>query len=236
MADRFYIKSRLAPGPVTLTGPESHHLAAVCRVRPGDRISLFNGDGHEYPAEVTSVERRTVAVDVLRVETPARELPFRLEVAAPLPKGDRGQFLVEKLTELGVTRFTPLRTRRSVTHAGEHRREKLERYVIEASKQCGRNTLMRVEPTAGWEEFSAGRELPPVRVLGHPGGDPLPESPGADVVCAVGPEGGLTPEEVERATGRGWQVCGLGPRVLRIETAALVLAVWAGREPSAAAT
>ena len=74
------------------------------------------------------------------------ELSDRLEVAAPLPKGDRAQFLVEKLTELGVTSFVPLKTARSVVEPREAKREKLQRYVIEASKQCGRNVLMRIEP------------------------------------------------------------------------------------------
>src|SRR5262245_28198643 len=108
MADRFYVNCPLAPGPVVVSGPEAHHLAAVCRVRPGDAVCLFNGDGHEYPAEVEAVGRREVVVSVRAIATPAREVGHRVEVAAPLPKGDRAQFLLEKLTELGVTTFVPL--------------------------------------------------------------------------------------------------------------------------------
>src|SRR5262245_15475642 len=101
MADRFHVNCDLAPGPIGLRGPEAHHMTVVCRVRPGDEVCLFNGDGHEYPGRVVEVSKRDVTVEVLRVESPARELPFVLHVAAPLPKGDRAQFLVEKLTELG---------------------------------------------------------------------------------------------------------------------------------------
>src|SRR5437899_3728469 len=101
MADRFYTSSALGPGPVVLQGAEAHHLATVRRFRPGDVVVLFNGDGHEYPAEVLDVDRKNVSLRVLSVEEPAREIGFRLEVAAPLPKGDRGDFLIEKLTELG---------------------------------------------------------------------------------------------------------------------------------------
>jgi 16S rRNA (uracil1498-N3)-methyltransferase len=228
MADRFYVNSPLAPGPVVLTGPEAHHLAAVCRARPGDQVSLFNGDGREYAAEITAIDRRRTSLMVVAVESPKRELGFRLEVAAPLPKGDRGQFLVEKLTELGVTQFVPLRSHRSVTHAGEHRRAKLERYVIEASKQCGRNVLMHIKPTSSWDEFCARLDLPPTRWLAQPGGAPPPIAIEQDMVCAVGPEGGFAPDEFEHAIGHGWRPVGLGPRTLRIETAAIALAAWAG--------
>src|SRR5262249_8408268 len=109
MSERFYINCRLAPGLVTLSGPEAHHLAVVCRVRAGDPVWLFNGDGRQYPANVIEVSRQRVTVEVTAAEAPAREWGFRLEVAAPLPKGDRGQFLLEKLTELGVTSYVPLR-------------------------------------------------------------------------------------------------------------------------------
>src|SRR5262245_38449166 len=114
MGDRFYINSALAVGPIVLQGPEAHHLATVRRFRQGDVVVLFNGDGHEYPSEVLDAGRKGVNLHVLRVEEPARELGFRLEVAAPLPKGDRGDFLIEKLTELGATDFVPLQTERSV--------------------------------------------------------------------------------------------------------------------------
>src|SRR5947208_3239323 len=111
MSERFYINCPLQIGSVTLEGAEAHHLAAVCRLRAGDAVCLFNGDGHEYPARVESIQRRAlVEIEVLDRATPDRELPFHLEVAAPLPKGDRAQFLVEKLTELGVKTFVPLIT------------------------------------------------------------------------------------------------------------------------------
>ncbi len=228
MAERFYVNCPLVVGPVLLQGPEAHHLAVVCRLRPGDRVCLFNGDGREYAAEVVAVERRAVALEVDGVAAPVRELPFRLLVAAPVPKGDRAQFLVEKLTEIGVSSFIPLRTERSVVHPREAKLEKLERYVIEASKQCGRNVLMRIEPLADWQEFHRRRELPALRVLAHPQGERLTWSGGQDVALVVGPEGGFTEKEVQQAREAGWRVTGLGSRILRIETAALVLAVKAG--------
>src|SRR5262245_57951132 len=121
MADRFFTDGPIAPGFFVLQGPESHHLAAVSRHQTGDRGVLFTGDGREYPAEVVPPDRKRTVLNVLGVESPARELGYRLEVATPMPKGDRGDFLIEKLTELGVTTFVPLQTRRSVVHPSESR-------------------------------------------------------------------------------------------------------------------
>jgi 16S rRNA (uracil1498-N3)-methyltransferase len=227
MADRFHVNCDLHPGPVLVEGPEAHHLRTVCRLRPGDAVCLFNGDGHEYPARVTSLERQAVTLEVLGVESPPRELGFRLEVAAPLPKGDRAQFLLEKLTELGVTHFVPLQTARSVVHPREAKLEKLERYVIEASKQCGRNVLLRVGPLTSWSDYCRS-ELPTRKLLAHPGAPPLKAAGGADVAVAVGPEGGFTEEEIAGGQKEGWEAVGMGPRILRVETAALVLAALTG--------
>jgi 16S rRNA (uracil1498-N3)-methyltransferase len=225
MADRYFVAAPLGLGPFTLEGAEAHHLAVVCRVRAGDVVTLFNGDGREYLALAVALAKRSADLEIEEVREPVRELPFRLAVAAPLPKGDRGQFLIEKLTELGATSFTPLRTARSVVHPGDAKMEKLQRHVIEASKQCGRNVLLHVEALTDWTAFLRRTDLPSRKVLAHPGGGRL--TGGGDVVCAVGPEGGFTDAEVEEARTAGWEVVGLGPRILRVETAALALAVLA---------
>jgi 16S rRNA (uracil1498-N3)-methyltransferase len=226
MADRFYVNCPISVGPVVLTGPESHHLATVLRGRPGAAVCLFNGDGAEYQAEIIEVHKKQVVMEVTGRRTPRRELDFRLEVAAPLPKADRGDFLLEKLTELGVTRFVPLRTRRSVVNPRESRLEKLERTVIEASKQCGRNVLMEIGPVTEWADYCRDPELPPARLLAHPGGVPISaERRSGDAAIAVGPEGGFIDDEIGLAQTAGWRAVDLGSRVLRVETAALVLAV-----------
>jgi 16S rRNA (uracil1498-N3)-methyltransferase len=235
MSERFYVNWPLAPGEVVLEGPEAHHLAAVCRIRPGDEVCLFDGDGLEYPARVLSAARRRVTLEVAVPLVPARELASPVEVAAPLPRGDRAAFLLEKLTELGVTSFVPLRTRRSVVHPRETKLDRLLHHVIEASKQCGRNVLLQVHPLADWESYCRLGNLPPLRLLAHPGSlspthlATLSQCPApAGIAFAVGPEGGFTDDEVEVGQAAGWRCVDLGPRILRIETAALVLAAWAG--------
>jgi 16S rRNA (uracil1498-N3)-methyltransferase len=244
MADRFFSPTPLTLGEVVLTGPEAHHLATVRRFAAGDRVILFTGDGNDYPAEILTVGKRQATLHVSAVESVNRELGFRLEVAAALPKGNRGDFLIEKLTELGVTRLVPLETARVVVKPKEPRIDGLRRAVIEASKQCGRNVLMRVESPVTWESLLREPGLPASRFVLHPGIGPrratvFPPAgcsmPRDDVMVAIGPEGGLTDAEVSAAVSAGWYPVDLGPRTLRVETAAIAAAVLAVRSPSSLA-
>jgi 16S rRNA (uracil1498-N3)-methyltransferase len=224
MADRFYTDQPLAPGEFVLDGPEAHHLAAVRRFEAGDTITLFNGDGGEYPAEVLSAGKKHVAVMIRERLEVNRELPFPLVIASALPKGDRADFLLEKLVELGVTKIVPLICERSVVVPKEHKREKYERAVIEASKQCGRNVLMEVRPPVKFGEFVRETIDGEKRILhtNNTKADGL-QSVGP-CVWLVGPEGGFTESEVALALENGWQPTSLGARILRIETAAIAAA------------
>lgn len=231
MADRFFTPEPLGPGEFTLTGPEAHHLTAVRRFAEGDEVVLFNGDGHEYPARVLGAGKKSVTLQLGPAVSPDRELPFPLVVASALPKGDRADFLIEKLTELGVTRFVPLITARAVVQPKPSAVEKFERAVIEASKQCGRNRLMLVDPPQKWDAFVTRTDRPGPRTVLHTG-------PGLDAVggkggtVAIGPEGGFAPEEVALAVTNGFAARSLGPRVLRVETAAVVAAALLGSSGS----
>lgn len=219
MPDRFYTPEALTIGEFTLAGAEAHHLGHVLRVEPGTAIILFNGDGSEHDATVTSVGKRTVTVHVHSSRKVDRERQTQFIVAAAMPKGDRGDFLIEKLTELGVTRFVPLITERTVVVPKPARIESLRRTVIEASKQCGRAVLMTVDEPRQWLDFAAS-SLPETRVILHPTGEAFPGIRG-DAVCAIGPEGGFTEAELSLP---GWRLASLGSRILRIETAALAVA------------
>lgn len=224
MADRFYTPDFIGPGEVQLVGAEAHHLAAVRRFRPGDRVILFNGDGNEYPAEVLVIEKRNVVLNILGAELADRELRDPLVVAAALPKGDRADFLIEKLTELGVTRFVPLLTTRAVVQPKDSVVQKFTRTVIEASKQCGRNVLMSIDMPRRWDEFVRLNDLPGSRFILHTSAATVRLANAKGATVAVGPEGGFTPEEVEIGKAAGWQVVSLGPRILRVETAATAAA------------
>jgi 16S rRNA (uracil1498-N3)-methyltransferase len=224
MADRFYTPDPLAVGDLTLTGPDAHHMTTVRRFAPGEAVVLFNGDGCEYPAEVVAVGKKQVTLSVLRRDEVSREAPFPVVIGSALPKGDRADYLIEKLVEVGATRFVPLVTERSVVIPKENTLARLERQVIEASKQCGRNVLLRIDPPKLWAEFVHLADLPSTKFVLHTAdGGPVERST-TGVVFAVGPEGGFTPAEVTAAVGAGWRVVSFGPRVLRVETAAVVAA------------
>ena len=227
MSDRFFFDGPLDQGDVTLTGPEAHHLTTVCRLAPGVVVTLFNGDGREYPATVIETGKKRATLHVDRVETPARELAFPLHIASALPKGDRVDFLIEKLTELGVTDFTPLITDRSVVKPDEARAAKLRRAVIEASKQCGRNVLMRVHAPARWVEWCVGQMG--ARFVAQPGDRFHSHRSVGGATVAIGPEGGFTEPERAAARAAGWELVSFGPRVLRVETAAVAAAVLFGQ-------
>jgi 16S rRNA (uracil1498-N3)-methyltransferase len=225
MAERFYTPDRLGPGEYHLRGPEAHHLTTVRRFSPGDRITLFNGDGNEYAAEIIAVGKKSASLNILSVSPVDRELPFPLVIASALPKGDRADYLIEKITELGVTSFVPLITARSVVVPKQPVVEKFTRAVIEASKQCGRNRLMAIDLPRRWGEL-LDMTGPGSRIVLHPdpGAPRLTEAMGAGSTIAVGPEGGFSDEEVKQALAAGWRVAGLGGRVLRVETAAVAAA------------
>ena len=224
VSDRFFTPDPLGPGEYVLSGAEAHHLATVRRFAPGARVVLFNGDGFDHPAEIVSIGKRTVALNVLAPIAVDRELPFPLVVGSALPKGDRADFLIEKLTELGVTQFVPLLTARAVVHPKPSVVEKFARAVIEASKQCGRNRLMTVDAPQKWDAFVSRLDLPATKLVLHTGPSLPRVTATGGCAIAIGPEGGFAPEEVALATEKGWTLASLGPRVLRVETAALAAA------------
>ena len=224
MADRFYMDGPLTLGECVLEGAEAHHLIHVRRFQIGERVTLFNGDGNRYLAEITDLAKKRVSLAVLSQEPSDSELPFRLMIASALPKGDRFDFLLEKLTELGVTDFIPLQTLQSVVIPKSEKREKWQRAVIEASKQCGRDRLMTVHEPCSFTELLKRSDLPSSKVIAHPSGGSLEQFPKGDMLFVIGPEGGFADSEIELATQNEFKLVHLGSRILRIETAGIALA------------
>jgi 16S rRNA (uracil1498-N3)-methyltransferase len=234
MSSRCYSETPIDGASATLDGSEAHHLLHVLRATPGTSVTLFDGSGREFEAEIIKCNRASVELEILSEHAVSRELPFELTLGVALPKGDRQRWIVEKATELGVTRLVPLITERGVATAEKHASEKLTRYVIEASKQCGRNRLMQITEPRPWHEWlqlpddpSAASPAPVRKWIAHPGGRSIHANELSLLVpskLAIGPEGGLTDAEITAAKDAGWELISLGPRVLRIETAALALA------------
>lgn len=235
MAERFYTDA-LPAGTFVLDGPEAHHLTTVRRFAPGDAVTLFNGDGHEYPATVVSVGRREVVLQVAPGIAIDREACVRIEIASAVPKGDRLDFLIEKLTEVGCTDFVPLATARSVVKVDAEKADKMRRMVVEASKQCGRNCLMRIHAPLRFADYLAACRAEHRRIALTA---PVPQSlipdglrVGGHVAVLVGPEGGWSPEEAEQAVAAGWHAVTLGVRILRTETAAVLAAGSLAQSPA----
>ena len=227
MPTRAYCDKPIDPGQLTLTGAEAHHLVRVLRVQVGDTVILFDGNGAEHSAEVQQCHRDRIVLAVGDPRAIDRELSLRLVLGVTLPKGERQRWLVERAVELGVQRLVPLTSERSVARPTQSTLARLRRYTIEASKQCGRNRLMEVVDAVSWPEWASAAGGRPGWFL-HPGGLPVaPLAAGlADWRIAVGPEGGWSPEECQLARDHDWQTIGLGPRTLRIETAALAAVSW----------
>ena len=140
-------------GIIALPPEEAHHAGSVLRLQVGESLVLFDGAGREAQARVSSASKKTVEVEIESVAEVNRESKRRLTIAIALPKGDRQKWLIEKCVELGVAQILPLDVERSVAKAEKQVVQRLERQVIEASKQCRRNTLMKILDPMKWSEF-----------------------------------------------------------------------------------
>ncbi len=224
MTKRYYLATPPTGERALLEGPEAHHLLHVMRAEVGDEVTLFDGTGSQFPARVAERFRDCVELEVGPKEEVDRELPIELIVGVALPKGDRQKWLVEKLTELGVVELVPLVTDRGVADLRSKSLDRLQRSVVEASKQCGRNRLMQISgPTKLSDFFDRAGER---RLLAHPSGRPVGETlegSAQPTMVAIGPEGGWADDEVGAAAQRGWSVVSLGASILRVETAAIAI-------------
>ncbi len=223
------------PASVLLAGEEAHHLIHVMRVKAGVPLILFDGSGAEFDTIISSVRKKDLTAEIHTRRIENRESSRGTVLAVALPKGERQRWLIEKLVELGAAEFIPLESERSVAKAGDSAAARMNRVVVEASKQCGRNTFMTLRETKTSKEifsrtFTENSEnMETLKIIAHPGGRPLaellaaPENRGRKVLAAIGPEGGFSESEVEDALNSGWLPVSLGKRILRTETAAILI-------------
>lgn len=237
MASQFFVTEKLKPGVISLEGSEYHHLARVLRHQVGDKILLFDGTGKLADGEITFISRTAATVKVDKPYSAPADRGPEITVAVALPRLQRAGWLIEKCVELGVSKFIPLQTEHVVVHPRENKLENLRETIIQACKQCGRAKLMDIVDVVPWKTFVANEFGQQPVVVAHPGGVPFNESlinslcpPVADgqapskLLMAIGPEGGFSVEEVTKAMTNGAQLVSLGPRLLRVETAALLMA------------
>jgi 16S rRNA (uracil1498-N3)-methyltransferase len=238
---RFYCPQPLAAGlTIALPDPVAHH-AWVVRLQPGAELTLFNGDGGEYLAELAKLEKKGATARVLAFVERDRELPYEITLAQALPEAAKMDWIIEKAVELGVAAIQPLTAQRCVVRlSGERAEKKLAHWhgvIVAASEQSGRNRLARLGALDSFSGF-VGQSGMHKRILLSPRAtQSLPEwarhQPPQAATLLVGPEGGFTEQEEDLAIARGAIALSVGPRVLRTETAALgavaaLNALWGG--------
>jgi 16S rRNA (uracil1498-N3)-methyltransferase len=241
---RFYCPIPLNAGQtLDLPATAARHVQ-VLRMQPGHALTLFNGAGGEFNAEVTHMGRSDVRVLVGAHVDLEREASRVVHLVVGMPANERMDWLVEKATELGVQHITPVMTERSVVRLQGERAEKKQAHwqaiAISACEQCGRNRVPQIDVPVRWEQWLSAvqtakshTQTQPQHVVMslHEGTQTLPRvladskdaaSPNnRPVVLVTGPEGGLSDKEDAAARQAGFVAVNLGTRVLRAETAAL---------------
>ncbi len=210
---------------IVLDTEESHHLARVLRLLPGATVFAFDGNGAEYECEVARVSKEATELNVLARLSNEVESPLQLTLAQALVKGDKFDWVVQKATELGVTRIVPLVTEHSEFRKAEGRELRLQRWrriALEATKQCGRRKLIELGEVQNFQQFCEAEPSGLRLIFSERGGKGLAEiAPAHSVTLAIGPEGGWSESELKLSETLGFVPVHLGNRILRTETAAV---------------
>lgn len=220
----------------TLGPEETHHALHVLRLTEGETVSVFNGRGKECNARLGKPAKDHIPFKVVQ-SAQAPEPAHRLTLGQAIPKGKAMELILQKTTELGISRIWPILSDRSVVQLdGEKsgaKQEKWQQLAIEACKQCGQNWMPEVKPALSLSELLS--QAPPARLKiiaslqpeARPLGEVLAEARTAgtlsDVIFLVGPEGDFTPAEIGKARSAGYLPVSLGPTILRSETAAIFM-------------
>lgn len=234
---RFFVDQSLSAQHICQLPPHAVRHAQSLRKQPGDVITLFNGNGHEWSATILAMGRNHIEAQILQGSTPDRELPCAVTLAVVPPANERMDWLIEKATELGAFALQPLSSARSVVRLEGERALKRQAHwqaiAVSATEQCGRTRVPKVEsllPLTAWLEQTADVESTHQKWIFSldASAQPLSQrlaqhaSLNSSTFCFLsGPEGGFTPQEEALALQLGWQAVNLGPRTLRAETAPL---------------
>jgi 16S rRNA (uracil1498-N3)-methyltransferase len=239
---RVYVEAALTAGSrVDLPPDTAAHLAKVLRARAGDELILFNGDGREFNGAIEAVRGSRVAASVGDGRPMDRESPLSTTLVQCIPRGDRMDFIVQKATELGVARIVPVLSQRSIVRLDKSQAESKANHwravAVSACEQCGRNRLPAIEAARPLLSYLGDSEpgtrlrlvLEPESAPRGAAGEGVGGAAGIQVVdaeIAIGPEGGFASDELEAFRVAGFSQVGLGPRILRTETAAIAALVW----------
>jgi 16S rRNA (uracil1498-N3)-methyltransferase len=214
---------------IEITGDPARYIGRVLRLGPNDDLTLFDGSGGEYHATILSLGKDSAMLSIADHVDRDVESPLAIHLLQGISRGDRMDFVVQKVTELGVQRITPLITDYSVVKLEPKRAEKRLQHwqgiAASACEQSGRNVLPQVDapqPLRNW--LGEDVEMPGKRMIMKPGAKDTIKSINNDVrelILLIGPEGGFSEAEYELAEATGFSAIGFGDRILRTETAAV---------------
>ena len=222
------------PGPLssgrghTIEGDAANHITRVLRLQPGDPLIVFDGRGGEYAARIEAIRKDAVVVAVQEHSAATRESPLSLTLAQGVSRGERMDWVVQKATELGVTRIIPVLTERTVVRLDAKQSERKllhwQGVAVAACEQSGRDRIPDIAAPVGLHDFLGGIDTGATRLLLSPTGTQRVnelQPPAAGLLVLIGPEGGLAQSEQRAAIQAGFAAVRMGPRVLRTETAAV---------------
>ena len=235
---RFYLEPVCFSGDTVLWDEkESRHICRVLRLKGGDTVAAFDGGGMEYTVRLEEVSPERVCGRILKKQSVDREIPVHLELVQGVAKADKMDWIIQKAVEVGISRIQPIITQYTVVKLeADKQRKKQQRWdsiAREACKQCRRNTVPEVRETTDFSSFLRGLEAERLYILFYEATEGEPtlkecltaerkriQEAGASIL--IGPEGGWSEDEVAKARECGIRIVGLGPRILRTETAGLV--------------
>jgi 16S rRNA (uracil1498-N3)-methyltransferase len=231
--ESFYVRSEHIRGSqLRLVDEEVHHLTRVMRKQKGDLIWAVDGLGTAYQVCIDSVSRNEILGHIVKTRRRIREPIAELTLAQGILKGDRFDFLVEKVTEIGVRRIIPVTSARSDVVAGPQKITRWKRVAMAAMKQSGRCLLPEISEAVSLDRVLTMGSNYHKRIIAHPGKGShsvslTPKSKGSlatqKILMVVGPAGGFSDEEIGMANENGFHSVSLGPRRLRSETSGIVL-------------
>jgi len=215
----------LSADMIELSGPACHYLARVLRLKEGDSVTLFNGDGRDYSGQICAIQRQQALIRLVGSRVPGNESRLKITLVQAISRGDRMDYAVQKATELGVFCVQPVISHRVEVRLDKKRLAKRlahwQGVVISACEQSGRAVVPKVKEPLGLDEWVAGTEVSQRLVLDPAAALKISSLPtaGNTVSILVGPEGGFTDRELEDVQAAGMTAVSLGTRVLRTETA-----------------
>lgn len=213
---------------VELQEQASHHLARVLRAEVGDVVTIFNGEGGEYESVITVVGKKKITVLVKSYLARTAESPLQLYLAQGISRGEKMDFTIQKAVELGVSGIIPLFTERCSVKLDEDKRQKRlahwQAVIVSACEQSGRNTLPTLAAPMTLQQWLSSQTIKQGLVLAPSGQHKLQQitlQKALPVSLLIGPEGGLSDQEIQQVCRQGFLSLSLGPRILRTETAGL---------------